>query len=314
MAYADRPLVVQVDDGRPRGVGRYASSTLLSPHDLVGVLSALDASRGMRVCEIGTGTGYTAAVLAHRLGADQVTTVEIDPNLAWPAVRRLRSCGYHVAWPATDGAKGCREMGPYDRLVSSATVRQVPYAWVEQVRPGGLIVTGWGTPYHGEALLRLTVHDNGTATGGIVGATRCEWLRGQRVDAVLRVAEWEASLARTGTTTLDVTDIGADFDVCVAIGLRVRGCASVYIPPDDQWFVDPGTGSWARLHLRPRGTHLVNQYGPRGLWDEVERAFRWWHGNGRPPASAWRFTVTPTGTTIDEPACVPESRQPVRAC
>jgi len=303
LAYADRALVVQVDDGRLDGIGRCASSTMLSPYDLSIVLSAIDAEPGMRVCEIGTGTGYTAAVLAHRLGAEAVTTVEVDPELAWPALRRLRSAGHQVAWVEGDGARGHPGHGAYDRLVSSATVQRVPYAWVEQVRPGGLIATSWGTPYHGEALLRLTVGEDGTAVGGIVGATLCEWLRAQRVCPVLHVTECAAGLARTGTTDLEISDIAAGYDDAVAIGLRVPGCASVFIPPDDQWFVDPGTGSWARLHERSRKPNLVNQYGPRSLWDEIENACRWWLDNGRPPAGAWQFTVTPDGMTARLPGC-----------
>jgi len=156
-----------------------------------------------------------------------------------------------------------------------------------------------GTPYHAESLLRLTVRGDGTAAGGIVATTACEWLRDQLVQATLTVAECEAMLARTTTTTTDLNDIGADPHACTAIGLRVPGCATVFIPPDDHWFVDASTGSWARLHLRSRGSNLVNQYGPRDLWDEIVAAYEWWLDSGRPTAGSWRFAVDPDGTHIE---------------
>lgn len=305
LAYADLPLVVQVDGGAPAGpLGRCATSTLLSPYDVLAALSTVDIQPGMRVCEIGTGTGYTAAVLAHRLGAENVTTVEVDAALAQDARRRLRSAGLGaVTVVHGDGAELAG--GLFDRVLSSATVREVPYSWVRRVRPGGLVVTSWGTPYHAAALLRLTVCDDGSAGGRLGCQTHCEWLRAQRADATLAVAGCEAGLSRAGSTMLDIEDVGADHHACVAIGLRVPSCASVFIPPDDQWFVDPASGSWARLHIRSRGApHIVNQYGPRDLWDEVEAAYDWWLASGRPSAGSWRFTVMPEGTTV-EPAPAP---------
>jgi hypothetical protein len=195
--------------------------------------------------------------------------------------------------------------------VCTATVHRVPHVWFERTRPGGVIVTGFGTPYHQEALLRLEVHADRTATGAVVATMECEWVRGQRIRPVLTVAEAEAAVASCGTTTLDLDDVAGDFDASFAIGARVPDCASVFVAPDDQWFVDGTTGSWAQfmtqLHLRAAGPpHLINQYGPRALWDEIEDAYRWWYGAGRPRAADWPITVHGDGATVIEPPGRPE--------
>jgi protein-L-isoaspartate(D-aspartate) O-methyltransferase len=111
------------------------------------MLAALDAEPGMRGLEIGTGTGYNAALLAHRLGAQTITSVEIDPALAEHARRALTAIGYLVTVITGDGALGYSPGAPYDRIISTAAVREVPYPWVAQTRPGGTILTPWGTPY-----------------------------------------------------------------------------------------------------------------------------------------------------------------------
>lgn len=68
-----------------------------------------------------------------------------------------------------EGADGYFPAAPYDRVIATCSVRAVPYAWVAQTRPGGIIVTPWGTTVENSALLRLVVDDNGElAVGRIV--------------------------------------------------------------------------------------------------------------------------------------------------
>jgi hypothetical protein len=77
-AYGDIAVIAQVDDGDPEAVWWSPTSSASGPV----MLCALDAQVGHRVLEIGTGTGYHAALLAHRLGAEQITTIEIGPDMA----------------------------------------------------------------------------------------------------------------------------------------------------------------------------------------------------------------------------------------
>jgi len=93
-AYGPAAVITQVNDGHPAGPeerGRYSTSSASQPDVVALMLATLDAEPGMRVLETDTGTGYNAALLAHRLGTHNVTSIEIDPDLADHA-RRAPHC------------------------------------------------------------------------------------------------------------------------------------------------------------------------------------------------------------------------------
>ncbi|HSZ29237.1 MAG TPA: methyltransferase domain-containing protein, partial [Pseudonocardiaceae bacterium] len=152
-AYADAPVNTQVDDGHPAeageaGRGFEVTSSASMPGVVAEMLTALEAEPGMRVLEIGTGTGYNAALLAHRLGAGNVVSVEVDPVVADQARQALAAAGFSgVSVVTGDGAQGYGPHAPYDRVISTVAVAEVPYAWVAQTRPGGLVLTPWGSAY-----------------------------------------------------------------------------------------------------------------------------------------------------------------------
>lgn len=152
-------------------------SSSSSPIVMADMIAALRLEPGMRVLEIGTGTGWNAACLA-ALGA-QVVSVEIDAAIAEQARTNLRKAGHgDVAVVAGNGEFGAAEHAPYDRVLSTAAVHSVPYAWVEQCRDGGLIVTPYTGEGHKCALLVLAVSD-GVAAGGMQGTASFMPLRGQ---------------------------------------------------------------------------------------------------------------------------------------
>lgn len=97
LAYSDDAVITQIDDGHPAGPGRAGvilTSSASSPIIVAVMLAVLDIKLGHRVCEIGTGTGYNAALLAHRLGAEHVTRIEVDAAVAARARKALSASGY----------------------------------------------------------------------------------------------------------------------------------------------------------------------------------------------------------------------------
>jgi protein-L-isoaspartate O-methyltransferase len=143
-AYQDDSVITQVDDGEPggpEGTGVLPSSSASMPTVVAVMLRALDVHDGQNVLEIGTGTGYNAALLAHRLGAHHVTSVEIDPIVADAARHALNQAGYHgITVVTADGAQGFPSHAPYDRVLSTASCQQIPYPWVAQTVSGGKVM------------------------------------------------------------------------------------------------------------------------------------------------------------------------------
>ncbi len=307
-AYAPAAVITQVDDGHPAGPGqrgRYITSSASQPNVVARMLNALDAVPGMRILEIGTATGYNAALLAHRLSPQNVTSVEIDPDLAEHARRVLTTTGYPITVITADGTQGYPPHAPYDRVMSTAAVQQVPYPWVAQTRPGGRILTPWGTPYHNGALASFTVSADGTAEGRLVGNVAFMFLRDQRIYASVDDEECDETTARASHTSVAPYGVAGDYDASLAIGMKVPGCSVITVPDPTAeltgtlWFVDPSTDSWANLHYQPdTTTYPVHQSGPRNLWDEIETAYHWWCDAGRPGPGRWRITITPEGQHV----------------
>lgn len=307
-AYGPTAVITQVDDGHPAGPGqrgRYITSSASQPTVVVLMLDMLDAQLGMRILEIGTGTGYNAALLAQRLGSANVTSVEIDPHLAEHARRALRTTGHQLAVITADGTLGYPPHAPYDRIMSTAAVQRVPYSWIAQTRPDGKILTPWGTHYHNGALASFIVNDDGTAQGRIVGNVAFMFLRDQRIYASVDDDECDETTARTSHTSVAPYCVAGDYDACLAIGMTVPDCSVIMVSDPTAeltgtlWFVDPDTGSWATMRYQPHAdTYPIHQSGPRNLWDEVETAYHWWLQAGSPGPERWRITITPEGQQI----------------
>ncbi|MGH3975252.1 MAG: methyltransferase domain-containing protein [Pseudonocardiaceae bacterium] len=310
-------VVTQVDDGCPVGPGDggdLPTSSASMPSVVAAMLKHLDVHGGERVCEIGTGTGWNAALLAHRLGAKRVTTIEIDPEVAAHARKALSEAGFGGVITITgDGSLGHPPEAPYDRVIATVGSKYLQYAWVEQTRPGGRIVApSWALNYYG-LLLALTVGEDGTATGHFVDDAGFMMLRDQRACRSRQVIddtnEYEqAAITETDLHPAEVASGSYSRGAVIAIGTRVPDCRSDYFPsrePDSKGgtlrLVDHRCGSWARLSYDHDGgpPYTVRQFGPRRLWDELEAAHQWWVDQGSPTADRWRFIVTPQGQRVE---------------
>jgi protein-L-isoaspartate(D-aspartate) O-methyltransferase len=145
-AYADRPL--------PIGHGQ----TISQPYIVALMTQLADVAPGDRVLEVGTGSGYQAAVLAEL--AEEVYTVEIVAPLGERAARDLRALGYgNVEVRVGDGYAGWPEHAPYDAIVVTAAPQRIPAPLLEQLRPGGRLVIPVG-PMHAAQELRVVEKDD----------------------------------------------------------------------------------------------------------------------------------------------------------
>ncbi len=131
---------------------------------------ALELTGKERVLEIGTGSGYQAAVLSHL--AREVYTIEILAPLAEQARARLARLGYaNVHVRTGDGYAGWPEEAPFDRIIVTAAPQAVPQALLDQLAEGGLLVVPVGEQHQDQRLLRYAKHAGKVTTedlGGVI--------------------------------------------------------------------------------------------------------------------------------------------------
>ncbi|UFR03237.1 methyltransferase domain-containing protein [Streptomyces sp. Go40/10] len=302
-ADSDVPIVTQWDDGTHRGPGpgELATSSSSMPSVVYALLQDLDVAEGMRVLDVGTGTGETAGALTHRLGPGRVTTVEVDGTVSASARERLCRHGLYPEVVVGDGSEGHADSAPYDRVLATVGIRRVPPAWIRQTRSGGVILAPWGTSYgNGDAMVRLEVEGE-VATGSFIRSVEFMKLRAQRDPAPAHgdyLSAGPLADAERSTTPLTEAEFvtGRFTDLPFVPGLRVPRCRQAVAEKRDGarpvWFYGLTDMSWACVMFRDGERHAsVWQSGPRRLWDEVSDAYRWWADRGSPDVSRFGLTV-----------------------
>jgi len=155
-AYADHPL--------PIGYGQ----TISQPYIVALMTQLLSLKHGEKVLEIGTGSGYQAAVLAEL--TDKVYTVEIIEELAEQAEERLQRLGYtNVKVKHADGYYGWEEYAPYDAIIVTCAPDHVPQPLVEQLADGGRLVIPVGPPGSYQTLWQITKQGDELISKNITG-------------------------------------------------------------------------------------------------------------------------------------------------
>lgn len=304
--YADLPLITQVNEGADLGEGAYQRPTSSSsmPTIMLQMLGLLDVHEGQTVFEAGAGTGYNAAWLCHRLGSDRVITVDVDAHLAKQAEANLARVGFTPRVLCGNAEEGWAEGAPYDRVLATYTVPEIPYAWVEQA-PEGRIVAPWGGGLFHYSFAVLDVRD-GQAQGGFTGNpafmhTRSRPGGGGRLRDFLH-HEDDGTPSRTALCPLDVT---SDHDALFYVDVTVPGAWHLVAKAEDGsdeatlWLFSHDKSSWATAEYVPgQNEYEVEQYGPRRLWDEVEAAYRQWADRGRPGRERAGLTVDRDGQHV----------------
>lgn len=308
--YSDMSVITQRDEGAgdPASAEGVASSSGSAPGVVFRFLELLGPAKDERILDIGTGTGWTAALLSDRVGSENVTTVEIDPEVAAQAAENIQAVGYMPTLVVGDGAAGWPQGAPYDGIHVTAGVREIPYEWVRQLRPGGRAVLPWMSGVTGFKV-RLTASEDGTAVGTFHGGAGYMMLRSQRPTSGW--AKHHPDDAQVTTTSLDPSQVmdapaGADLALIMNVPRLVMlrmlnddGGKSCFLAESDNY-----RGSWATCDASPTGEHTVTQYGDRHLWDEVEAAYLQWERQDRPGPDRFRLIVDPNGQRLqlDQPA------------
>ena len=158
-AYGDHPLPIE------------AGQTISQPYIVALMIEAAGIKSGDRVLEVGSGSGYAAAVIS-RIAAE-VVGIERQHDLVDISRERLRGLGYdNVTIVEGDGTKGWADEAPYDAIFAAASGSHVPAALVEQLKPGGSIVMPVGSPGSVQKLVKASKREDGTLEQSDLGDVR----------------------------------------------------------------------------------------------------------------------------------------------
>ncbi|GAA0270177.1 hypothetical protein GCM10010302_04670 [Streptomyces polychromogenes] len=275
--------ITQILDGLP-------SSSLSCVSVVADMLDSLELQPGHRVLEVGTGAGWNAGLLAARAGAGQVTSVEVDPGLATAAERRLTAAGLDVDVHTGDGQAGWPAGAPYDRLIATYAAQRVPWTWIEQTRPGGIIVFPWGRL----GTIALTVADDGkSATGWVHGLGMFMPSRGTDQGSDFGQIQGDGEPEREAKADTDLEPLtGPDALFALRVShpdIRItteHGERGLTVRLHD------GISSWATAVTDASGTTVAHEGGRRRLLTEVEAGLQHWGTQGSPSLFDFGMTVT----------------------
>ncbi|MBO7934672.1 ATP-grasp peptide maturase system methyltransferase [Streptomyces sp. S9] len=299
LVYTDETWVTQfdgrdIDWAAPEVISNAtptSSSTL--PSLVVRMLEDLDVQDGMNVLEIGTGTGYSTALMCHRLGSDNVTSVETDEGVSRRAGHALAGIGHTPRLVVGDGRSGHPGGAPYDRLIATCGFRGIPPAWLSQVRPGGVVLTtlrGW---MRSLGLAKLIVA--GDTASGWFSEDGPSFMIARQQDApesLGMVPGPDDGTARRAVRGPDLLSrSGPAFMAQLAAPDARFFSTAVGGGPVSTFLLDSVTGSFAVLTPTDGGWQ-VRQGGPRRLWDAIESAVATWEEYGSPNTSAFGVTVS----------------------
>jgi protein-L-isoaspartate(D-aspartate) O-methyltransferase len=297
--YRDKPPLITLLDEHQLPI-----SCSSAPGAMAMMLEALAPEPGMRVLEIGAGTGYNAALLAFLVGNPTlVTTIELEESLAQAAEKALHASVGPVSVRVGDGRLGVRDRAPYNRIIATASAPGIPRAWYEQLAPGGRIVMDMKGSLGRGRFLIVEKRPNGSA----VAHFDPHYLSFMPLRSRLSLATHPVSRLLREPETLHIsvssdqaTDLlhGQDFQwflqwfqpgimlVREMPGADGRPFYTIIDPKKEtiiQLSPDKPSGSW-------NGGWVGTQHGGEHLWDTILRAYEQWDHLGSPGLDAYSVT------------------------
>jgi len=150
-------LIGYAYDDTPLPIG--SEQTISQPYIVAYMTESINPQKDQKILEVGTGSGYQAAVLAEIV--DSVYTIEILPELAETASERLKQLGYrNIKVRCGDGYAGWEEAAPFDAIIVTAAAEDIPQPLIEQLKDGGIIVIPVGSMMSIQALTIVKKHGN----------------------------------------------------------------------------------------------------------------------------------------------------------
>ena len=277
--------------------------TSSQPSLMAAMLEELKVRDDDCVLEIGTGTGYNAALLCERLGSDRVVSVDIEPLLVQRAKDALTSLGYHPELVSVDGGQGTQSSEKFSKIVATTSFSEIPSLWLNQATDGGLILANIFRPLGGGILAALTV--SGGEAAGHFSSRTAAYMPTRALDVAApfallqQVTEEEEEAAELMSTEIDAVSILKDTESRFFVALmsdfdeiRVQYDGD----PEEQWILT-ADGSWAFTYAYKGGFH-VKQGGKRKIWDEFESIYTKWIQLGQPQRNRFGLTATTTKNQI----------------
>ncbi|WP_028924731.1 methyltransferase domain-containing protein [Pseudonocardia acaciae] len=295
--YRNEPLVTAL--AATSSGSRIPVSSSTKPGLMIRMLEALDLAYGHRVLEIGTGTGYNAALLAHRLGDRGVFSVDIGAELVADARKRLAGLGLAPTLVAAHGAEGLPGHAPFDRIIATCSVPAIPAAWAEQLTEGGLVLADVKRDPHAGNLAVLRRYAD-----RLEGRFLPKWAGFMAIRDADTAPEHhhtvtvEIEAGSRSTTALDPSPWNATVQWLLTHP-RLPGDLTFGYRNGGRWaFFTVCDGSWCavRTEADQDGIREVRQSGRTAIWDEFTRAHQRWEDDGRPGWDRLGLTVLADGT------------------
>jgi protein-L-isoaspartate(D-aspartate) O-methyltransferase len=301
LIYSDTPLVTRSVDGMP-------TSSSSQPSLVAGMVELLDLAGGLKVLEVGAGTGYNAALMAEIVGGQGlVVTVDVLDDVVGQTTRLLAGAGYpQIRVLLRDGFEGVPEEAPFDRIVATVGCSDLSPRWAGQLADGGTMLVP--LEHAGGHPLLLIRKEDGELHGRVAmwtgfmpirGPLHIEelWSRGvirpETEKPVRQRDPWPGFAAERPTGPPGSLCLSADeTDFLFFLGLHDRRAC---VAPQGPGLSD-GFNGWAAA-------------GPEGIWwwkdaslaHELDRLYQAWDAEGRPAIGDYQVSFQPVQADFDPP-------------